>query len=83
MWQAVILQLPMGDWKQQELWYFHVNQKQSFVMIFFFFLKHFIPHGPSGWVAPAIEWQITGWHAVKNLENEKCYPIFQTEQKQH
>lgn len=48
MWQAVILQLPMGDWKQQELWYFHVNQKQSFVMIFFFFLKHFIPHGPSG-----------------------------------
>lgn len=35
MWQAVILQLPMGDWKQQELWYFHVNHKQSFVMIFF------------------------------------------------
>lgn len=46
MWQAVILQLPMGDWKQQELWYFHVNHKQSFELIFLF-LKHFIPQGPS------------------------------------
>ena len=71
----------MCDWKQQELWCFYVNDKQSFVLIFF--LNHFIPQGPSGSVAPAIEWQITGWHAVKNLENEKCYLIFQTEQKQH
>lgn len=46
-WQAVILQLPMGDGKQQELWCFHVNHKQSFVLNFFF-LNHFIPQGPSG-----------------------------------
>jgi len=51
--KAVILRLPMCDWKQQELWCFYVNDKQSFVLIFF--LNHFIPQGPSGSVAPAIE----------------------------